>query len=128
MAKQTSKKETVKNKKISPVEQHKQFLKKLETAASDDCWIIIYKDGGMGGKRLLLSGPASYKNLKSLPGADEDWGDSIGSIETGPHARLTVYDDEDFSGDHIDTYGPNTRTTVSGDLDDNIDSIVISQA
>jgi hypothetical protein len=94
----------------------------------EGCWVVIYKDADFKGKRVRLDGPARYNNLKALPGADEDWGDSIGSIETGPHASLTVYDDEDFSGDHIDTYGPNTRANVSGDLDDNIDSLEIAAA
>ena len=92
-----------------------------------NCYVIIYEDTGLKGKTLRLEGPAEYKNLKNLPGSDQDWGDKIGSVETGPNARLVVYDDEDFSGDHRDTYGPNTRTDVSGDLDDNIDSLQISQ-
>jgi hypothetical protein len=107
---------------------HKQFINKLEKTFNEGCWIIIHEDTGFSGKSLRLDGPIQFTNLKRLPGADQDWGDKIGSIETGPNARLTVYDDEDFKGDHIDNYGPNTRTDVSGDLDDNIDSLVISQA
>ena len=113
--------------KAAALASQKEFLKRLQDEISSTCYVILYKNTGMSGKTLRLDGPAQYRNLKNLPGSDEDWGDSIGSIETGPNARLVVFDDEDFSGDHIDTYGPNTRTSVSGDLDDNIDSLQIFQ-
>ncbi len=107
---------------------HETFLMNMQTGKSGGCWFEIYEDTGFGGKSLRLDGPSEYKKLKTLPGSDMDWGDKIGSNLVGPNASAVVYDDEDFGGDHIDHYGPNTRTDVSGDLDDNIDSLRIYQA
>lgn len=90
---------------------------------TDGCYVTIYKDDNFGGKTLTLRGPAEFRNLKNLPGADEDWGDSIGSLRTGPNTWVTVYNDEDFNDDHY-TYGPGSEIRGLPN-DDDIDSIRI---
>src|SRR5690348_1939456 len=117
-----------KKTKAEEKRDHRKFVARVNEALSNGCCVVIYENTEFSGNTLRLSGPAEYANLKNLPGSNQDWGDAIGAIETGPHASITVFDDEDFGGDHIDTYGPNSRTVVSGDLDDNIDSIRINQA
>ena len=93
--------------------------------ANEGCWVRIYWDDEFGGKSLKLQGPAEFGDLKHLPGAGDDWGDQIGSLETGPHAKVILYDDDNFEGDHVMEIGPNSRIGSIGNMDDDVDSMKV---
>jgi hypothetical protein len=64
-----------------------------EPAPNDDCWARLYEDPGFGGRELTLWGPAEMPDARGP--SNRDW-KGIGSIQTGPHAIVRIYDREDF--------------------------------
>ena len=91
---------------------------------TEGCWIEIYEDTNYNDKKLRLNGPAEFPNLKGLPGADGDWGDSIGSVKTGPRCWVVAWADENYSDTHM-SIGPNSEIPDLADLEDEIDSMKI---
>lgn len=52
---------------------------------TDGCWVHIYEDTNYNDNSLRVNGPAVFRNLKDLPGANGyDRGDQIGSLRAGP--------------------------------------------
>ncbi len=97
--------------------------------ATEGCWVIIYEDTNYNDKSLKLDGPVQYNNLEGLPNSgDENWGDSIGSVKTGPRCWFVGYADKNFE-DTVIVIGPNSQVPDLGDMEDEIDSIrILDQA
>jgi hypothetical protein len=92
------------------------------------CWVVIYEDEGYQDTGLLVTGPAEFPNLKSLPNSNgKDWGDDIDSLVVGQGCWLQVFADENF-GDTSAWYGPNTHAPGLGDMGDEIDSMKLYDA
>ena len=92
---------------------------------TEGCWVEVFEDTNFNDKRLIIHGPAEYANLRSLPGAgNENWGDSMGSLRTGPQTWLIAYADENFGDDSI-VIGPGSSIPDLADFEDEIDSIKI---
>lgn len=79
-------------------------------AESTGCWAKIHDGEDFSGRTLTLMGDQSLPNLEF--GVGEDWEGDIDSVEVGPNAKLTLYDDANFADDPRN-FGPNARI---GDL------------
>ena len=66
---------------------------KAETMKSG-CWARIYSNTNYTGDTLTLAGPVSIADMDGPFGMN--WDDKVESIELGPKATLTVYDNEAF--------------------------------
>jgi len=96
-----------------------------QPTTTEGCWVVIYEDTNYNDKQLKLEGPAQYANMRGLPNSNgEDWGDSMGSVRTGPRCWVVGYADENY-GDTSIIIGPNSELTDLGDMEDEIDSIKI---
>lgn len=70
-----------------------------ETAANDSavksgCWVRIYDRENFLGDRLTLTGPISLADMSGPFGLN--WDDRVNSIETGPKAMVSVYDNPGY--------------------------------
>lgn len=79
-------------------------------AESTGCWAKIHDGEDFSGRTLTLMGDQNLRNLEF--GIGNDWEGDIDSVEVGPKAKLTLYDDEHFADDPREL-GPNARV---GDL------------
>ena len=96
-------------------------------AMVNGCWVIIYEDEGYADTSLLVTGPASFSDLRGLPNSNgKDWGDDIDSIVVGPNCWLQVFADEGFQ-DTTAWYGPNSQLPGLGDMGDEIDSMILHE-
>jgi hypothetical protein len=79
---------------------------------SNGCWARLYDSTDFQGNQLSLVGPVDMANMRTAFGTD--WSGQFDSIQVGPKARLTVYDNEN--------YGEKAATFKSGqkvaDLDE----------
>ncbi len=90
---------------------------------TDGCWVVIYEDTNYNDKSLKLDGPVQFSSLQGLPNANgENWGDSIGSVKTGPKCWFVGYADENFEDTKI-LIGPNSEIPDLADMEDEIDAI-----
>lgn len=69
-------------------------------AEGGDCYIHLFDgdDFDDTDDNFKLTEPGEYKDLKNLPGADEDWTDEADSAKVGSAATVTVWKDTGFSG------------------------------
>lgn len=69
-------------------------------AQRGDCYIHLFDgdDFDDTDDNFKLTEPGEYKDLKNLPGADEDWTDEADSAKVGSAATVTVWKDTGFSG------------------------------
>lgn len=75
------------------------MLVPVEVAAADNsmkqgCWVRIYDRENFLGETLTLVGPTTLADMSGPFGLD--WDDRVNSIETGPKAMVTVYDDPGY--------------------------------
>lgn len=75
------------------------MLVPVEVAAADNsmkqgCWVRIYDRENFLGETLTLIGPTTLADMSGPFGLD--WDDRVNSIETGPKAMVTVYDDPGY--------------------------------
>lgn len=99
-----------------------------QAAMANGCWVVIYEDEGFADTSLLVNGPVSFSDLRSLPGSNgKDWGDDIDSIVVGPNCWFQAFADENFQ-DTTAWYGPNSHIPGLGDMGDEIDSIILHNA
>lgn len=70
------------------------------------CWARIYSGTNYSGDTLTLSGPLSVADMSGPFGLN--WDDKVDSIELGPKASLTVYDNEQFK-DQIAQFKPGQK-------------------
>ena len=61
---------------------------------SNGCWARLYDGGNFRGNQLSLVGPVDMPNMRTAFGTD--WSGEFDSIEVGPKATLTVYDNENY--------------------------------
>jgi hypothetical protein len=58
----------------------------------DGCWARLYDGANFRGNQLSLVGPVDMPNMRTAFGTD--WGGEFDSIQVGPKASVTVYDNE----------------------------------
>jgi hypothetical protein len=74
---------------------HVFMLVPVEVAASrGGCWAKIYDGENYTGDTLTLAGPISLADMSGPFGLN--WDDRVNSVEIGPKATLTVFDNEGF--------------------------------
>ena len=61
---------------------------------SNGCWARLYDSTNFQGNQLSLVGPVDMPNMRTAFGTD--WSGQFDSIEVGPKATLTVYDNENY--------------------------------
>lgn len=67
-------------------------------AMAGDCWLDVYEEVGLQGKKVRIDGPRELPSLAKLNG--ENWGSRIDSLEVGPKAQIYAYRQEDFKDDY----------------------------
>lgn len=77
------------------------MLVPLDIAAADTtmktgCWAKVYSGENYAGDSLTLSGPISIANMSITGPFGLNWDDRVNSIEIGPKATVTVYDNQEF--------------------------------
>ncbi|MBZ2210026.1 beta/gamma crystallin domain-containing protein [Massilia soli] len=65
-----------------------------EASTKSGCWAKIYDGENYMGDTLTLTGPISLADMSGPFGLN--WDDRVNSIELGPKAMMTVYDNEGF--------------------------------
>jgi hypothetical protein len=71
------------------------------------CWAKFYDDQNYRGDNLTLLGPVDMADMTGPFGID--WKGKISSVETGPKARVLVYDNENFK-DLVATFKPGQKS------------------
>lgn len=61
---------------------------------SDRCWVDLYRGPDYTGAKARIFGPVELANLREVQGAA--WDDAIESLEVGPGAEVSVYENENF--------------------------------
>ena len=96
-----------------------------EAATQDGCWARLYEGDNFEGDSFTLVGPVDLSNMQGPFGVD--WSDTS-SIEAGPKAAVTVYDNINFR-DRAAQIKAGQRVPELGDrlgLFENVNSIRIS--
>ena len=65
-----------------------------DNSMKSGCWARIYSETNYSGDTMTLSGPLSIADMSGPFGLD--WDDKVDSVEVGPKATLTVFDNEQF--------------------------------
>jgi hypothetical protein len=78
----------------------------------DGCWARLYDGDNYRGNLLTVVGPADMPNMRTAFGTD--WSGSFDSVQIGPKATVTVYDNENYA-QKVATFQPNQRVA---DLDE----------
>lgn len=60
------------------------------------CWAKLYDEDGLKGDSITMYGPIGLPNPSGAGVFDIDWKDRISSIAVGPHARVFIYDNNNF--------------------------------
>ena len=63
-------------------------------AMDKGCWVKLYDKKNFEGDSLLLIGPINV--AKMIDPFGSDWENKVRSLETGPKANLTIYDNRNF--------------------------------
>ena len=79
---------------------------------SNGCWARLYDGDNFRGDQLTVVGPADMPNMRTAFGTD--WSGSFDSIQVGPKATLTAYDNENYA-QKVATYKAGQRIA---DLDE----------
>lgn len=77
-----------------------------ENAMKSGCWAKIYSGKNYTGDTLTLTGPVSIADMDGPFGLN--WDDKVDSVELGPNATLTVYDNEAYR-DQVAQFKPGQR-------------------
>ena len=72
------------------------------------CWVKVWEHKNYEGRSETFNGPAEDAKLgdNKWPGSDDEIGDDIDSITTGPNAWFEGFEDENFE-DSVVRIGPN---------------------
>ncbi len=65
-----------------------------DLAMDKGCWVKLYDKKYLVGDSLLLVGPINMTNMIGPFGVD--WENKVRSLETGPNASVTIFDNRDF--------------------------------
>ncbi|WP_151638495.1 beta/gamma crystallin domain-containing protein [Noviherbaspirillum aerium] len=71
------------------------------------CWAKFHDNENFSGDMLTLMGPVDMPDMKGPFGID--WKGKISSVETGPKARVMVYDNENYK-DLVATFKPGQKS------------------
>lgn len=71
------------------------------------CWAKFHDNENFSGDMLTLMGPVDMPDMKGPFGID--WKGKISSVETGPKARVMVYDNENYN-DLVATFKPGQKS------------------
>ncbi|ARO88816.1 hypothetical protein EBAPG3_014140 [Nitrosospira lacus] len=63
-------------------------------AMDKGCWVKLYDKKNFEGDSLLLIGPINV--AKMIDPFGSNWENKVRSLETGPNANLTIYDNRNF--------------------------------
>lgn len=74
--------------------------------AKQGCWARIYSAANYGGDTLTLGGPLALADMSGPFGLN--WDDRVESLQMGPRATMTVYDNEAFR-DQVALFKPNQQ-------------------
>lgn len=71
----------------------------VEVVTADDamkrgCWVKLYDGQNYSGESLTLLGPTMVRDMSGPFGIN--WDDKVKSVQTGPRATLSVFDDEAY--------------------------------
>lgn len=77
-----------------------------ENSTKSGCWAKIYDRENFSGDSLTLAGPVSLADMSGPFGLN--WDDKVNSIELGPKASVTVFDNEAFR-DQVAQFKPGQR-------------------
>lgn len=61
---------------------------------SGNCWVDIYNAPDYSGTRARIFGPVELPRLQDINGVN--WNDAIESLEVGPGAEVSIYENENF--------------------------------
>lgn len=78
-----------------------------DNAMKSGCWTRIYSNRNYTGDSLTLTGPVSIADMDGPFGLN--WDDRVESIEVGPKATVTVFDNEAYR-DQVAQFKPGQRT------------------
>lgn len=70
-----------------------------------DCWVKLFDEDGFQGDAITLLGPIEIPDVDRSGVFGINWKDRIGSISTGPVARVLIYDNTHFR-DLVSTINP----------------------
>jgi hypothetical protein len=70
------------------------------------CWAKVYDGENFTGDNLTVVGPVSLSDMSGPFGLN--WDDKVNSIETGPKATVTVFDNEGFR-DQVAQFKPSQK-------------------
>ena len=77
-----------------------------ENSMKSGCWARIYSGTNYSGDTLTLTGPVSLADMSGPFGLN--WDDKVDSLEMGPKATLTVFDNEGFR-DQVGMFKPGQK-------------------
>jgi hypothetical protein len=60
----------------------------------DGCWVRLHDSTDFKGNQLSLVGPVDMPNMRTAFGTD--WSGQFDSVQVGPKATVTVYDNENY--------------------------------
>ena len=75
------------------------------------CWARLYDGQNFSGATLSLVGPIEMPNMRTPFGTD--WSGEFDSVAVGPKARVTVYDNENYS-QRVANFDPGERIANLG--------------
>ncbi len=67
-------------------------------ATDKSCWVRLYDQKNYQGESFLVMGPINMAQMIGPFGID--WESKVLSIETGPKANLTIFDNRNFKGEN----------------------------
>lgn len=79
-----------------------------ESAMKNGCWARLYSRENYGGDMLTLVGPSMLADMDNAGFFGLNWDDRVDSVELGPRASMTVYDNENFR-DQVAQFKPGQR-------------------
>jgi hypothetical protein len=62
---------------------------------ADGCWVKLHDATDFKGNQLSLVGPVDMPNMRTAFGTD--WSGQFDSVQVGPKATVTVYDNENYA-------------------------------
>ncbi|MEO6823923.1 MAG: beta/gamma crystallin domain-containing protein [Nitrosospira sp.] len=65
-----------------------------DLAMNKGCWVKLYDKRNFEGNSLLLIGPINV--AKMIDPFGSNWENKVRSLETGPKANVTIYDNQNF--------------------------------
>lgn len=71
-----------------------QMQQQSDQSLANGCWAKLYGQQNLQGDSLTLVGPVEMRNMTGPFGVE--WGQKTRSIQAGPRATVTIYDNEDF--------------------------------